>query len=174
MKKIILVFVVLTTLFACKSDKKNINNEVTTELKKQENILKVYIEFKTNKQDEFKIILNNIEVDEFQKMNIEAREIIPVTASYEKMNVTFFDNIFSNKLLVGLGNDHVKELEISEIVISRGVNIVNVNKENIEDYFSHNKYVEFKNNKIITKKVNGKHVPLLYAKSRLINGLKKK
>jgi len=174
MRKIILVFVVLTTLFACKSDKKNSNNEVATESKKQENILKVYIEFKTNKQDEFRIILNNIEVDEFQKMNIEAREIIPVTASYEKMNVTFFDNVFSKNFLIGLGNDKLKELEINKIVISRGPNIVTVNKENIQDYFSPNKYVEFKNNKIITKKVNGKHLPLLFAKSRLINTLKKK
>jgi len=174
MRKIILVLVVVTTLFACKNDKVKSKAQDDTELKKEDNTLKVFFEFKTNKEDEFKIILNNIEVDEFQKMNIEAREIIPVTTSFEKMNVSFFDNVFSKNFLIGLGNDKLKELEINKIVISRGPNIVTVNKENIQDYFSPNKYVEFKNNKIITKKVNGKHVPLLFAKSRLINTLKKK
>lgn len=172
MKHIVLSVFTCIVLFSCKENKplesvKNSNTE-------KEKILSVSLELKTTKEDEFRVMLNQIKVDEFQKMNIQASEVIPITTSYEKMSVRFFENTFSNKLVIGLGNKQPKRVDVNNISLSYGTNIVNIPKAQLSTYFNPNKYANFDDNmSIITEAVKGNHTPALYANTKLINLLTK-
>lgn len=157
---------------SCNENKSAVNAESVSPVKKD--ILTVSIELKTTQEDEFRIMLNQISVDDFQKMNIHATETIPVTSNYERMTTKFFENTFSNKLVIGLGNKHPKNVDINNISISYGLNSISIPKAQLHEYFNPNTFVSFDDNmSIITKTEKGRHSPLLYANSKLINLLTK-
>ena len=172
MKQIVLSVFSCIVLFSCKENKPTVNVESSDSEKKS--ILTVSVELKTTKEDEFKVMLNQIDVDEFQKMNIQATEVIPVTNNYEKMRVSFFENTFSNKLVIGLGNKHPKSVDIKNISLSYGTRSINISKAQLSTYFSANTYSYFDDNMtIITKIEKDQHTPALYANTKLINLLTK-
>lgn len=174
MKYNILFICLLILLGSCSQKKSSINDAKDLTIAKSE-ILLVKLELKTTVKDEFRIMLNQIEIDEFQKMNIQASEVIPVTSHYESMKVDFFENMFSKKIVIGLGNKFPKRVEIKSISVSKGLNIIDIPQAQIEEYFTANKYVIFDDDmNITTKKIDGKHAPILFANSRLINLLTKK
>jgi hypothetical protein len=171
MRHIIIYILSLVLLFSCNQGKDNTSSEAA--LIDKEDILKVKIELKTSIKDEFIISLNEIEIDEFQRMYIQAREIIPVTSNYDYITVNFFENMFSKKLEIRLGDRHPKQVEIKSISISKGVNNIFIEREQIKEFFNGNKYVSFDDRmKITTKEVDGRHLPVIYANTRLINLLK--
>ncbi|WP_340076207.1 hypothetical protein [Leptobacterium sp. I13] len=140
-------------------------------IEKPKEILEVTINLKANKKDIFRIELNNIRIDEFQKMNIQVFEEVPVSTNYETINVNFFDGMISNNLVFNLGNKEEKTIDISSIEITNGVRHIKIAPKQIPNYFRLNKFVEFDSisNKIITKKSGNKLNPKLVAKQGLIN-----
>ena len=152
------------------TDKQEYSNtpKQTEEISKQ---LEIRFSFKTSKTDVFKIMMNNIEVDEFQKKNIQIFETIPPSSQFENIIAKFDEGNMSKNIVFSLGNNEVKEIIIENIIISYKNKDINIStSEDIAKFLKFNKYVEAdSSNKLIkTKKVNGKHSPAFTFSKKLI------
>ena len=159
----------------CNEEKKNnpkqeVKPEVVTP-----KVFKATIKLKTSVEDKFSLLMNNVKIDEFQKMNISAYEMIPTSTAMETLEVTFFEGIFSNLIILDLGNKAEKNVEISSVELTYGSNAILASNDQIKDYFRLNKFVSYddENNIFVTKKINGQHFPRLILKPNIINKLKK-
>ena len=164
---IILLIVVFT---ACKSETKE---EVTTETTPEpvEKEFTFSVSFKTNKSDVFKLMMNNVEVDELQKKNIQVFETIHPTTTVDMFTAKFGN--MSKNIHFNLGNKEEKEIEIDNIQISYGNSSVTVKPAELNDYFLLNKFVTQDQStfKIQTKKIDNAHYPTLILRAREINKL---
>jgi hypothetical protein len=175
MKSLFLTLLLIAAL-ACKSDsKKKLNVEAQTEAKEQEKELTVIINFKTNKPDDFKLMLNNIVIDEFQKKNIHIIETVASSTSFEPFRANFGKRNISNYLVFNLGNKEQKEIKINTIEFTYGENTILINKSNFNKFLRVNQFIDYdKNNfSIKTKQVEGKHNPSIFARKTLIDFLKR-
>ena len=175
MKKIVLAFLVIT-LIACKNETKEATDSVATEEKveEQKKELTVSVRFKTNKADKFKLMLNNVVVDELQKKNIHIIEEVSPNSDFDAINANFGENISPN-FSISLGNAEVKEVEIESITVTFGANSIQVEPNALKDYFNMNKFVsqDGETFKYRTKRVDGKHAPAITLKRKAINTLQK-
>jgi hypothetical protein len=138
--------------------------------------LTVNFNFKTNKPDMFKIMLNNVEIDELQKKNIHIFENVIPSTEDDAITAKFDADNMSNNVVIHLGNKEVKEVEIKSILISYGNNQINISSpKDLDKYFVFNKFIEkdSTSNTLKTKRVNGQHNPAFSFKRNLINLLKK-
>lgn len=177
MKNIILVVLIALFTFSCLNEQKKESKPIEVEKVKEKEIKKefiVKINFKTNKEDSFKLMLNNIVVDEFQSKNILITERVAPSSNFESITANFGENI-SKGFRVNLGNKEVKEVEISSIEISYGENKLSINANELNSYFTFDRFVNYDtiSNKFKTKRVDGKHTPTITLKTRKINLLNK-
>jgi len=164
-----MLFIGVLFFFSCQErGSEKVEKNKTDELKE----IVVKIVLKTDTEDVFKIMLNNIEVDEFQKKNIIVKETIPVTSDYDNMTASFGFNNFSHNIIINLG-EKLKKVSFNSIEISYGKNKLTINNENYKHYLKANKFVDIDNNsfKIVTKRIDGKHNPVLIAKKNIFNNL---
>ena len=178
MKKIVLVCVVALLAFACKNEAKETTQKETKVVVKKAKSnpeLKVTISFKSNKADEFKLTLNNVIVDEFQKKNVQVIEKITASNKIDELTASFGENNISKNFVIGLGNKVVKEVEIENITLTYGDNTQVIKALDLPKHFVFNKFTSFNEAalKINTKKVDGKHAPALILKAKTLNNLKK-
>jgi len=134
------------------------------------------LNFKTNKEGVFKIMMNNIQVDELQKKSIHFSEDVISTTTEDAIKAEFDANNISDNIIISFGNKEVKEIEIVNLFVSYGSSQINISSpSDIEKYLAFNKFIErdSTSNKIRTKKINGQHNPGLFFKRNLINLLKK-
>lgn len=175
-KKIALALL-LITVFSCKNEKTETSNKLEETIKEDKKEPKKELEFvvrlKTNKQDDFKIVMNNVVVDEFQKKNIQVIEKVLPSTDMETITASFGENNISNNLYFSLGNKEVKEVEIESISITYGINSIEISTSNLTESLSFNKYVVFDENsgKLITKKIDGKHNPRITVKKPVLKQL---
>ena len=169
MRKLILVFITVL-LFACENKEKEVATVNKVEAQPE---LIVTINFKTNKADEFKLMLNNVIVDEFQKKNIEITEKVVASNKTDIIKAKFGSKNISKNFQIGLGNKEVKVVEIETIKFSYGKKSMLIKASELADYFVFNKYVTFEDNtsKIVTKKIEGKHAPKMTLKSKTLSKL---
>ena len=173
MKKVLL-FNISLILFACNdAGKTNASNTVSQSNQSVpdeiERELTVSMEFKTNKEDEFVIMMNDIRIDDFQTKNIHIKERVSPTTSVDKLTGNFGVNNISNKLIISLGREEVKEVEIISMNFEYDENIVSVRAKDFRKYFGFSKFSVFDTitNKIQTIKINNIHNPRLYVKKKL-------
>lgn len=170
MKKTLLVFLFVSIL-ACKSDNQD---QVTIVEEKPVNEFIVQLNYKSNFDDEFKLSLNNIKVNEFQKKNIQIIETVAKTTNLDKIVANFGEN-FSRSFTINFGMKKLKEIEIQSIDLTYGTNNLVVSPEELEKYFRFSKYItlDLDTKTLKTQKVDGKHVPLIFLNQTAINILKK-
>lgn len=178
MKNTVLILAIMMLFVACKKEKpSNMVTEPTPII--IENDIKeliIKLSFKTNKSDVFKIMVNNIAVDELQKKNIHIIEEVVPTTGADKISANFGANNFSNSVLINIGNKELKEVEIIDITLSFGKNQISLKTpEDQNKYLVFNKFIEkdSTSNTLRTKRVNGAHNPVIYFKRNLINFLRK-
>ena len=178
MKNTVLILAIMMLFVACKKEKpSNMVTEPTPII--IENDIKeliIKLSFKTNKSDVFKIMVNNIAVDELQKKNIHISEEVVPTSGVDKISANFGDNNISNNVLINFGNKEVKEVEIMDITVIFGNNQISLKTpEDQNRYLNFNKFIEkdTTSNKLRTKRVNGAHNQTIYFKRNLVNLLKK-
>lgn len=173
---IVLVFF-FALVFSCNKETKT--EKQSLEVTSQDTVeqLEVRLIFKTNKEDVFKIMMNDIEVDELQKKNIHLSEVVSPTSNYERIVAKFDEGNMSKKIVVGLGNKEVKEVIIKDIVVSYKNNIVEIySPQDFKKYIRLNKYVDLDTTNAIllsTKKIEGKHSPSFSLTKKLLNQLEK-
>ena len=175
MKKVIVVLLIMA-VFSCKTENKdNVANQSSpaTEVSDEKKELIINIGFMTNKADEFKLMLNNILNDEFQRKNIHIIEKVIPTTVEETINANFGENI-SGDFQINLGNKIPKEVEITSMHLAYGNNTIQIAPENLNDYFAvNNKYVQFDTvRKVLkTSMVDGKHFPTIIMRKKTLNAL---
>ncbi|WP_411893956.1 hypothetical protein [Winogradskyella sp. A2] len=152
------------------------NNQQTNSEQKKSKSLKIHFIFRTNKADEFKIMMNNIEVDELQKKQIHISENVEPSSNDDYIVANFDPDNISKQIVIQLGSKIEKEVIINGILISFGDKTVNLNSP--EDFNKHlvfNKFIErdSTSNKLITKRIEGKLNPTIRLKNSLINQLQR-
>ena len=159
-------------VFSCKNDTKNDNQVIENSVVETPKELVVKLGFKTSVKDEFRIMLNNIEIDEFQKKNILIRETVPVSSGFESVVANFGTGNISNNLSISLGRTPKKVL-FNGIEISYGEQLILITKSNFNKFFKTNKYIEFNEDNfgLRTKTLDGTSIPVIYAKESLLNHL---
>jgi len=172
MKKLLLVLL-LVSAFACKTENKE-ENKSQTVVEKPVNELIVTINYKTSIDDEFKLSLNNVKVDDFQRKSIVITEKVTKTTNPDKVVANFGEN-FSKGFTINFGPKQVKEIEIQSIDFSYGANSLSIPPADLQKYFRFGKHITLdkESNTLKTQKVDGRHVPLIFLKQNAVNILKK-
>jgi len=169
-----LLIILLISLISCNNAEKKVNETPTINQEiPVEKELTVSMEFKSNKEDELVFMLNDVVVDEFQKKNIHIFEkIIPTTTS-DSFEGSFGVNNISNKFIISLGKNELKEIEILAINFKYGDKSVSVSPKDLEKYFALSKFsvLDTVSYKITTRKVDNYHDPRLYMRKKLMDEL---
>lgn len=164
-KSILITIIILIVFVSCKEKTETIEVETI------ENSFKVEFIFKSNKEDLFKIMLNNIVVNDFQKKNIHFHENIIKTTNEDKVSVNF-GNDKSYNLLINFGNKNEKIVDITNILLIYNDKEVIVTPSNISDYFIFNKFISINDKgQLVTKTVDGAHNPIIVLKRKAFNEL---
>ncbi|MDG1660874.1 MAG: hypothetical protein P8H40_05805 [Winogradskyella sp.] len=171
-----LLFLVIFVLnFSCKEN----TSHTQIENKKphaDEPSLSVEFVYKTNKTDVFKIMMNNIKVDELQTKHIHITENVIPTTSNDVIEANFDPNNLSKQIVLHLGNKTEKSVTINRILISYGDIFFDLNS--VQDFNKHlvfNKFIirDSTSNKLSTKRIDGKLNPTIRIKNSLINQLQR-
>ena len=174
MKKLFFVLIIL--IVGCKSETKEspVENEqaVVVEQIKE---LKVVVNFKTNKEDEFKLLLNNVPVDEFQRKNYHVVEKVMPTSTTETFTAYFGENNISPNFHFNLGVKDNKEVEIESMSMSYGSNSLMISGAELTEYFIINEFItqDSITNKLTTQQIDGRCYPALFLKRKTYNALTK-
>ena len=180
MKKISFTVLVILLIIntACKNneEKNAVEEQILVEEVMQPKQLTIQFNFKTDKADVFKIMMNNIQVDELQKKNVHIFENVVPSSSQDEIIGKFDAGDISRSIHIHLGNKERKEVEIVSIHLSYGENQINIaTPEDLDKYFVFNKFIEKDptSKKLKTIKINGQHNPVFSLKLNLINFLTK-
>lgn len=175
MKGIVKVLIAGSLIFmSCKNTAEE--PQIEEEKAAPEAKLIVDFSFKTDQQDVFRIMLNNIEVDELQKKNIQFFEDVTPSSNFESFHAEFDANNISNNVIINLGNKSVKNVEIESIKVTYGDNeIIASTPVQITEYFALNKFVTIDSvsSTLSTNRVDNQHFPAISLRLKSINYLKK-
>jgi hypothetical protein len=168
------VLVILFILISCENNQKEIEplKEGSEDIKDE---LRVKIKYKTNKSDEFRLSLNHIKLDEFQSKSIHIIEKVEPTTNSDNITANFGKGNFSNRFQFGLGNIEPKKVTLEEIHMSYKDKNLIIESDQINEYFRFNEFVEYDSisHQIRTKRVDGKHFPVLSLKWKYLTNLSK-
>jgi len=169
----ILIFTIVVFISSCNNDTRNSEQEIVPETKEKRE-LTVIIQFKSNKADNFKLSLNNIVVDEFQKKNVQIIEKIEPSSGFDEISASFGENNISNNLVINFGNRIEKTIIIESIDLFLNSKNIRINNQNFDKYFKHNNFLKISLKEKITLnsvKVGNKLNPVIFAKPNLIKSL---
>lgn len=174
MKK--LLFVILLITLSCKTETKGkgpVEKVVEVEAPARNLLIEVY--FKTNKDDDFKLAVDNIIKDEFQKKSVVITEKVSPSSLMETISANFGEGIISNSIRFDLGTKELKEIEFESINFSYGPNSLAISGSDLYEYFIINKFVAYDSitSKIKTQRVDGVHYPAIALNGKAINILVK-
>lgn len=179
LKKILFTLCIMALWLSCKEEgnksSQEKENNVNTEKKiPQEKALSVTISFKTNKADKIRVVMNGIEIDEFQKKSISIIEDVEATTDLDRIVANFDEGNFSRNLMINLGQKGNKAIDIERMIFSYGTKEIVIDKQNYDKYLKHNHFVERDSltNRFTIKQTNKKpFTPLIYSRQTLLNEL---
>ncbi len=171
MKNYFIYLIFLFTVMSCKNEE---NTELTSVIDNQEttissiqNIkkLKIEIDYLTNKDDDFRLIFNKISYNS-QILNISLTDKIFVKEATQKIIFELPIEGKPKSISLGLGNKEEKEIEFKNIKLYYDQNEFNISQNDLLKYFNFNKFSSFDtiSKKIITKKINNSHSPVITIK----------
>lgn len=172
-KRTLLLLLIIVNI-ACKDRAEQKAVQESTENIQTPKQLTINFSFKTNKADVFKIMMNNIQVDELQKKNVHIFENVVPSSKKDRIIAKFEEGAMSRNILIHLGNEEVKEVEVISVELTYGNNHIHISTaEDFDKYFAVNKFIEKEpvSKKLKTIKRNGQHNPVIYVKSKFLNRL---
>jgi hypothetical protein len=178
MRTVKLFFLAFILVLSCKEETKTDNqsagSKTIEQVEKEKKSFVLEMDFSTSKSGDFKLMMNNIVVDEFQKKSIIITEKVELTTGVDKIKANFGNNA-SGKFVINLGNKEPKSVKIEKILISYGDNSIIATKENLTQHFVLNDFVEFDSisGTLVTKKINNLHSPAIVLRPRSLNQLQK-
>lgn len=161
-------------LMACKNEPKETlieaeNNEVEEVVKE----LEIVMNFKTDTAGDFRLMMNNIEIDDLQRKNIHVIEKVEPASGVDEIRAKFGPNNMSNNIYINFGNKETKNVEIVGLQFQFGNNGLTIDANSLPEYFTFNKYVVFDSisNTIKTQRIDGIHNPNIILKRKYIRTL---
>ena len=173
MKPKVILFVFSFLIVSCKQE----NNSVDQEAAKSQPEMKELIidfSFKTNVEDQFAILLNDIKIDEFQSKNVHIRETVYPSSEMERIHAKFNPDNLSVKLLITLGKN-LKEVFFESLKFKYGKNSIIINSDNFEEYLMTNDYLKFDKENSLLKAILIRDYtdPVIILKQKLLDFLAK-
>lgn len=175
MKSIAYFFIVFLSVMSCGDSKTEAPKPNETPQKAPKNLI-IDFSFKTSEADEFKIMMNNIQVDELQTKNIQIVENVIQSTGFDKIIANFGSNNLSKQVVIHLGSKIEKEVTINGILISYGNKQFNLTSpEDLNSNLVFNKFIvrDSVTNRLTTKQIDGKLNPTIRIKNSLINQLER-
>lgn len=176
--KIKFLSILIVLFVSCKNDKNPVENETVDDSKvvitDPPKAIIFEVDLTTTQPDEFKLFANEIFLNNSQHMNISIGQKLNLNETSKKMIFRFPENIKPDfQMGFGLGTKFKKEIRINEMMLSFGKTTFNIKPEELEKYFTFNKFTEYNSsmNKIKTKKVDGKHNPLIFFRRRILDSI---
>ena len=132
------------------------------------------IDLETTEPDDIMLSSYNIFIKNSQFMNIAITHSLHSNETVKKILFEFPEDIrVDTQLGLSLGKKKVKQIRINQIDISFGNTKFVVTPDNIEDYFTTNKFVEYDKEAQLfqTKSVDGKHNPMIFLRKKFLTQL---
>lgn len=165
---IVIIFAI--SLIGCNNHKRTDLTNSKAEVKSKELLVEFY--FKTDSADEFKIMINDIKVDELQRKDIHIYEDVVPSSNEDRIIARFDENNISDKIRISLGNKVLKKVELKRLLVKYGDNeILLSTPADFKKYLFFNKFIEYnsENSTITTLNQDGVHHPVIFFKPILIN-----
>ncbi|WP_460220435.1 hypothetical protein [Psychroserpens sp. MEBiC05023] len=161
------IILLLFSLLSCQENP-NSNKVLAKEVSVPNFIIK--IEISTDTEDDFKIMFNNIIIDEFQSKNVQVKERIPTSTGYESIVASYYGNNTSNDLRIILGIKS-KKVKFKKIDISYVDKNLVIDNDNFNNYFRFNEFISLDDTTFTFTVTNpsNNHTPVIFAKKRLID-----
>lgn len=171
---ITLFFVVLTACNEDKSSNKNQDSSSGPEPDKVENKLIFDVHIETTQSDEFAFFANDVFLNNSQFMYISIRHKLNNNETVKDLHFEFPKNIKPDRQVgFSLGSNNVKDVNITEATLSYGGTKFTIIADNLMDYFTANKFVEYDSitKTVKTKRVDNKYNPLLFVRQRILDSI---
>jgi len=168
MKKVF-ILLLTTTLLSClnqssNEEKKNNNITESVQEQKKSKALVFELDLEMSEPEDIKLIAINTFLNNGQYIDIYITQKVNANERTKTILFELPDNISPDNFVgVSLGSNEVKEVKINNIKLSyRDLNY-NIESDAVLDYFKTNKFLEYNETSKVfkTKKVNGKHNPIL-------------
>lgn len=175
MKKVFFTLITLV-LISCNNEKPKVEgkSEIIEE-KIQVNEPNQFImdlNLKSSETDVLKMFANNIFINNERTMNISLSGKINKSENLSTMSFSFPKDIKPDvQVYFSLGTKNEKKIYIENINLSFGQTKFSIKANELEDYFAFNQFVNYNSEtgEISTKKVNGKHNPLMILRRKIID-----
>lgn len=170
-KATLLLFSLL--IVSCKEQSNKAKKETVEAVPLKKELI-IDFNFKTDVEDQFAILINDIKIDEFQSKSVSIKETVYPSTGLENIHAKFDPNNLSNVLLITFGRT-LKNVFFENLKFQYGNNIIVIDKNNFDDYMTANKYLEYNKESSIFTAVeeNGYTDPVIFAKQNLIDFLSK-
>jgi hypothetical protein len=173
--KLSIIFLSLMLCSCLEHDEaKNKDSETPTKEKKESNKLVFEIDLHTTEPDSFTFFSNDVFLNNNQFMNIGITQRLNMNETTKNLKFEFPNNIKPDAMLgFSLGSEKTKEVTIKNIKLSYGDTKFDITSDNIENYFTFNKFIEYDaSSKVIrTKRVDNLHNPLLFLRMKILDSI---
>lgn len=172
----LIVFSIVVLASSCLEHSEPKEETKAKEVVKKDNKLTFEVDLETSVADDFVLFANDVFINNGQFMNIGITQKLNMNETSKKIKFEFPENIKPDAMLgIGLGNKNVKEVTIKSIHLSYGDAIFDIDQNELTDYFTFNKFIEFDSvtNKINTKKVDNALNPLLFLRRKILDSIQK-
>ena len=172
-----LIFLCFVLIFSCKDHTTQTKTNQGTPKIEQETIKKSNrfifdIDLETSHPDDFRLIADNIFLNNNQFMNISILHKLNSNETSKKMHFELPEGVQPDyQIGFSFGSKHIKEVKINSIKVSYGEIEYNISKDELIKYFRLNNFTEYNSETgiIKTKKVRNKHNPMIFLRNNFIN-----
>ncbi|MCB0389290.1 MAG: hypothetical protein KDD23_11875 [Winogradskyella sp.] len=179
MKRVLVLSLLLVLFNSCKeATNKNIDETLEDSTTKVEEPTKKQLVFKisfeTTIPDDFTLYSKDVFLNNNKFMDIYVKHKLNMNETQKTITYEFPEGIVPDyNLSLLLGREHVKEVIINNITVSFGGKVIDIKPSELTKYFALNKYIDFNSEegKLMTKKVKGKHNPVISLKKKFLTKL---
>jgi ASC-1-like (ASCH) protein len=175
MKNIFLAMLTLV-LISCSNEKPKVEEKPETIEEKVEVVkptkFSIELRLKYSESEEIKLSASNIFINNSRTMNISVIQKMGKTESFKTVVLDFPENINPDEqITLSLGTKKPKSIEFENIKIKNGEIEFDLTPQELNDYFSFNKFIVYSQETgiITTKKVDGRHNPILLLRKKIID-----
>jgi hypothetical protein len=170
MRNHVLIFFLLITVFACKSEKKPEENIAEEELIKSKDALTFTLEAIIENDGTFTLFFLEEGQEQINFKNSEAKEV-KGSAQSQSISFTIREEVIPDKLFLRFLNDEKKQIiTIKRASISYGKKSIVIQDSLFYQYFMPNKFVDYDSNnfKASTNEIDGEYLPRFSSRDVLI------
>ena len=175
MKKIFFALLTLV-LVSCNNEKPKVEekSEIIEEQIETVKPVKFSIELrlKFSESEEIKLSASNIFINNSRTMNISVTQKMDKSEAFKTVVLDLPENINPDgQIMLSFGTKKPKTIEFENIIIKNRELEFKLTSQEINNYFTYNKFIVYnpETSVITTKKVDGRHNPILLLRKKIID-----